>query len=596
MRYLTTSLFYLLIAFSLKAQAPNILLIIVDDQGYGDLSCHGNPDLPTPYLDELHRISTRLTDFHVSPTCSPTRAALMTGHVSNRTGVWHTIAGRSLLYEDETTLGDVFLENGYATGMFGKWHLGDNHPFRPMDNGFEHAVYHGGGGIFQGPDIWGNDYFDDKYFVNGKEKAFAGYCTDVWFNEAMDFMEEKRREEKPFFTYLATNSPHGPFWVEHRYSAPFANNPRIPNANFHGMIANLDENMGKMMAYLDRSGLRENTIVIFMTDNGTARGAELNKVSGLAKKGFNAGMRGLKNSRYEGGHRVPFFISWPKGGIEEGRNIDELTAHVDVLPTLIDLLDLKGMEELKFDGTSLKEILLNKESSLAKRTLITDTQRQENLEKWRMSAVMQDKWRLINGEELYDLNTDPGQQKDIAKKHPEMVEELRGEYEKWWRSLEKSANKMATISLCYEDEPTLIYVHDMHMDEGYNSVAWNQRMIREGFKSEGWFAVEALESGRYKFSLYRWVPELEVPIQAGIPAQPGVKGTSVITLTAGKALPIQKAGISIADKEMESEVKVNDVNKSFEVDLQKGKHQLRTWFQEAEGNSYGAFYVLVEKV
>lgn len=596
MRYLTTTIIYLLIAFSLKAQSPNVLLIIIDDQGYGDMSCHGNPDLPTPNIDRLFEQSTRLTDFHVSPTCSPTRAALMTGHVSNRTGVWHTIGGRSLLYEHETTLADVFSVNGYATGMFGKWHLGDNHPFRPMDNGFEHAVYHGGGGVFQGPDIWGNDYFDDRYFVNGEEKAFSGYCTDVWFREAMDFMEIQRRAEKPFFAYLSTNSPHGPFWVEDKYSAAFKDNPNVPNANFHGMIANLDENMGHLMNYLDRSGLRENTLIIYMTDNGTARGVELSKKTGLATKGYNAGMRGLKNSRYEGGHRVPFFISWPKGGIAAGRDIDQLTAHVDVFPSLIDLLDLKGGDQLKFDGNSLKEILLDEKATLAKRTLITDTQRQEHLEKWRMCAIMQDKWRLINGEELYDLRKDPGQQKNIAKKHPEMVAELRADYEEWWASLEESGKNMATISLCHDDSPSLIYVHDMHMDEGYNSVAWNQRMIREAYKSEGWFAVEALESARYKFSLYRWTPELAVPIRNGLPKQAAVAGTSVYELTAGKALPIQKAGISIAGQEKEGKVGANDISKSFEVQLEKGQHKLKAWFQEADGKAFGAYYVKVEKI
>ncbi|MEM6800031.1 MAG: arylsulfatase [Bacteroidota bacterium] len=596
MRYLTTTIIYLLIVFSLKAQSPNVLLIIIDDQGYGDMSCHGNPDLPTPNIDKLYEQSTRLTDFHVSPTCSPTRAALMTGHVSNRTGVWHTIGGRSLLYEHETTLADVFAVNGYATGMFGKWHLGDNHPFRPMDNGFEHAVYHGGGGVFQGPDLWGNDYFDDRYFVNGEVKAFSGYCTDVWFNEAMDFMEKQRRADKPFFAYLSTNSPHGPFWVEDKYSAAFKDKPNVPNANFHGMIANLDENMGSLLNYLDRSGLRENTLIIYMTDNGTARGVELSKKTGLATKGFNAGMRGLKNSRYEGGHRVPFFISWPKGGIEAGRDIDQLTAHVDVLPSLIELLNLEGVDQLKFDGTSLKEILLNPAAALAKRTLITDTQRQEYLEKWRMCAIMQDKWRLINGEELYDLRKDPGQQKDISKKYPELVAELRADYEKWWASLEESSKDMATISLCHKDEASLIFVHDMHLDEGYNSVAWNQRMIREGFKSEGWFAVEAMESARYKISLFRWTPDLGIPIQAGLPKQAAIAGTSVQELRAGKALPIQKAGIAIAAQEMEAKVNPGDISKSFEIQLEKGQHKLRTWFQEAEGKAFGAYYVLVEKL
>lgn len=597
LRFTTTCFLVLLILSFLKAQQPNVILVITDDQGYGDLSCHGNTELSTPNLDKLHAQSTRLTDFHVSPTCSPTRAALMTGHYSNRTGVWHTIAGRSLLYEHETTLADVFSANGYATGMFGKWHMGDNHPFRPMDRGFDHAVYHGGGGVFQGPDPWNNDYFDDTYYENGLEKPFAGYCTDVWFNEAMNFMETNRKADKPFFTYLATNAPHGPFWVADNYSESFKGKENIPNANFYGMLVNVDENMGRLMDYLDRTGQRENTLLIFMTDNGTARGLEQDKKTGLASKGFNAGMRGQKGSEYEGGHRVPFFISWPKGNIAADRDIDQLTAHVDVIPTMIDLLQLKASASLKFDGTSLKDVLMNSSSQLPKRTLITDSQRQENLEKWRKCAIMQGKWRLVNGEELYDISKDPGQQKDVAKKFPKVKAELRADYETWWEGILEDTKEMARISLCpQEDSQTLIYIHDMHMADGYNTVAWNHSMIRKGVKSEGWFAVEAPRTGIYKFSLYRWEPGLKQPIQAGIDAKPAVRGTSVYKLDAGVAQAIQTAGLSIGDFQKEKPVSASDTSVSFEVYLEKGAHELKTWFKEAEGKPFGANYVLVERI
>ena len=185
----------------LSASKPNVILIIIDDVGYGDLSMHGNPYVTTPNLDKLGSESVRLTDFHVNPTCSPTRAALMTGRYCNSTGVWHTIMGRSLLRADETTMADVFKANGYKTGMFGKWHLGDNYPFRPHDRGFDESLMHHGGGIIQGLDHWGNDYFDDTYYRNGEPEKFEGYCTDVWFTEAMKFIEGNK--DQPFFCSTA---------------------------------------------------------------------------------------------------------------------------------------------------------------------------------------------------------------------------------------------------------------------------------------------------------------------------------------------------------------------------------------------------------
>ncbi|MGI9240240.1 MAG: arylsulfatase, partial [Verrucomicrobiales bacterium] len=327
------------------AQRPNVIVVITDDQGYGDLGCHGNELIKTPNLDDLHSQSTRLTNFHVSPTCAPTRAALMTGRYANATGVWHTIMGRSILRRDEATIGRVFADAGYATGMFGKWHLGDNFPSRPEDMGFEHVVRHGGGGVGQLPDVWGNDYFDDTYWVNGTKKSFEGYCTDIWFSEALSFIESKRGQGQPFLAYLSTNAPHSPFLVGEEYKQIYADNPEVPNAAFYGMISNLDENVGRLLGKLESWGLGENTIVIFMTDNGTSAGYAGPKKDGGAAKGFNAGMRGKKGSEYDGGHRVPFFIRWPAGGVTAGRDIPTLTAHIDVLPTLMEYCGIDNRPE-----------------------------------------------------------------------------------------------------------------------------------------------------------------------------------------------------------------------------------------------------------
>ncbi|MDF9799345.1 arylsulfatase A-like enzyme [Catalinimonas alkaloidigena] len=390
---------------------PNVIVIITDDQGYGDIGFHGNNTIKTPTIDQFFQESVHASNFHVSPTCSPTRGALMTGRYTNRVGSWHTIAGRSFLFEDEKILPQIFAENGYATGMFGKWHLGDNYPFRPEDRGFQEVVRHGGGGITQGPDYWGNDYFDDTYWHNGELQGYEGYCTDVFFDESMKFIEAN--QEQPFFTYIALNAAHGPFHVPEEYYNMYKDEEQLleRQKRFYGMITNIDDNLKRLEQKLKELELDENTILIFMTDNGTAAGYSTRDGQ---EYGYNAGLRGTKNSEYEGGHRVPFAIRWKGGGIEGNKEIDQLLAHIDLLPTLVDLADLSWTETKKIDGKSFAPLLRGQAEDWKARTLIVDSQRTLNLVKWRKSAVMDDRWRLVNGEELYNINEDLGQKNNVA--------------------------------------------------------------------------------------------------------------------------------------------------------------------------------------
>ncbi|MBN2316206.1 MAG: arylsulfatase, partial [Sedimentisphaerales bacterium] len=433
-----------------RGKRPNVILVMTDDQGYGDLGCHGNPIIKAPHLNALYTQSVRLTNFHVGPTCSPTRAGLMTGHYCNRTGVWHTIMGRSLLRKDEVTMGDVFSASGYRTGIFGKWHLGDNYPFRPQDRGFDEVLIHGGGGVGQGPDYWGNDYFDDTYFHNDRPEKFTGYCTDVWFDGAIKFIEANKN--RPFFCYLSTNAAHSPYNVSKEYMKPYLDKGLLENqARFYGMITNIDENMGRLMRRLKELDMEENTILIFMTDNGTSG------------NGFNAGMRGKKGSEYDGGHRVPCFVRWPAGNLKGGKDIERLTAHVDLLPTFIDLCGLKKPHGLEFDGDSIAQLLTGDDEDWPDRTLVTDSQRIEHPEKWRKSAVMTDRWRLINGKELYDMKVDPGQKKDIADAHPQVVEKLRKAYEDWWADVSERFDEYCEIIIGSDKQnPTRLMSHDWH--------------------------------------------------------------------------------------------------------------------------------------
>ena len=272
----------LLIPLHVLAEAtpakPNVIVVMTDDQGYGDLACHGNPVLKTPNLDRLYAESVRFTDFHVSPFCTPTRAALMTGNHPGYTGAYRTSSGRTMMHPDEKTVGHLFAEAGYATGMVGKWHLGDNAPHRPQDRGFQDVLWHRCGGIGQASDYWGNDYFDDTYERatadnrQGTFEKFEGYCTDVWFREGLRFVENNR--DKPFFLYLAPNAPHGPYYVAPEWAKPYQDNEQVANANFYGMVANIDHNMGILRRRLKELELADSTILIFMTDNGTAAGAK----------------------------------------------------------------------------------------------------------------------------------------------------------------------------------------------------------------------------------------------------------------------------------------------------------------------------------
>jgi len=570
-------------------QRPNVVLVITDDQGYGDISAHGNPVLKTPALDELHGESIRLTDYHVSPTCSPTRGALMSGHFTNRAGPWHTIMGRSLLFRGEATLGDVFADSGYRTGMFGKWHLGDNYPYRPEDRGFHEVVRHGGGGVGQTPDYWDNAYFDDTYFHNGKPKKFEGYCSDVYFDSAKRFMEDSVVREKPFFAFISTNAPHSPFHVADRYWKPYLEKGLSEReAIFFGMVANIDENVGAIREWLEARGLQENTLFIFTTDNGTANGENV----------WNSGMRGKKGSEYDGGHRVPFFLHWPKAGLTEGRDVAQLSAHVDVLPTLIDLCGLEAPTNYFFDGRSLAPLIFQLPTAWPDRYLVTDSQRVEDPIKWRKSSVMTQRWRLINGKELYDMSTDPGQEKDIAAERPEMVKKLRGNYEAWWKSIEPAFSKFADLVLGNPAEnPARLTAHEWL--SGNRGVAWNQSAIRAGKVGSGYpgkWAVEVETAGTYRFSLRRWPEESKAALDDALPPGDPVPGLQAFRETPGKALKFQSAFLKVGDQSADKPVYSGQEGVDFSMELPAGKTFIEAHFTTTEGEKMAVYYIVVEKV
>ena len=576
-------------------ERPNVILILTDDQGYGDLSCTGNPVLKTPHLDQLYDQSVRLTDYHVDAMCSPTRAALMTGRYAARTGVWSTLRGRYIMRRDEITIADVFADSGYRTGIFGKWHLGDNYPYRPFDRGFRESLSFGGGVVGEIPDYWDNDNFTATYLRNGAPEQHSCYCTDVWFNEAMQFMGADRGN--PFFCYISTNAPHGPFNVHEKYSAPYLKQG-IPKqrARFYGMIANIDKNIGRLRQWLADNNLAENTILIFMGDNGTAMGTGIT-ADGFPTDGFNAGMRGKKTWVYDGGHRNACFIHWPTGKLTGGRDIDHIAAHIDILPTLIDLCELTP-PDVKFDGISLTPLLNNSSNNWPARTLFVHQQQIDHPKKYKDFAAMTDRWRLVHTgvwrepqHELFDHTRDPEQRRDIAEHHPDIVQNLREAYETWWTDISQKFGEYSEIAIgSNRENPTTLTAHSWHGKEGI----YNQWHVRQKERDNGFWAIDIEQDGEYEFELRRWPVEADTPICAALPGRTGVP--YVDDLLPGEALAIKTAKLQVGDIVQQKAVSEEDKCIAFQLSLKAGSTRVQTWFDDGIDAPPGAYYVYVKRI
>ncbi len=568
-----------------KENPPNVILILADDLGIGDLGCQGNPWLKTPKIDAFYQEAVRMTDFHVSPLCTPTRAALMTGQYPINNGAWATFKGRDALSEDASTIADIFKVNGYKTGLFGKWHLGDNYPSRPTDSGFDRAVQHLGGGVGELSDYWGNSYFDDVYYVNNQPKQFEGYCTDVWFKEATRFIAQNK--EDPFFVYLPLNAPHDPLIVAEKYAEPYKKleGKEISSANLYGMIANIDENFGKFHQYLEEQNLLENTILIFMSDNGTRFG-----YSRDGKFGYNKGYRGIKGDKEEGGHRVPFFIRWPDGKIAGGRDVNTNAAHVDLIPTLAALCHLSIPESTPLDGLDFSSSILSKESLASNRTIFL-----HNRQDWRppydenSTCIIKNQWRLINGTALYDITKDPQQHQNLADKYPEIVVQLLKENKVFLNSVKtnKTYSELPLNHIGSKEqlELKLTIQHAIGEDEGI----WKCEQVAEGMKNtNNTHAIYVEQEGDYLISLRRWPKECPGAIW-------DVPHENPKNLFQYKRITPTKAKISIANQILEKGIKPQEEEEVFTVHLQKGKTFLINDFIENE-TSYGVYYTYITQI
>ena len=491
---------------------PNVVVIITDDMGFGDLACHGNPVVRTPNLDKLSKEGVRLTNFYVSAVCSPTRASLLTGRYNYRTGVVDTYLGRSMMYADEVTLGEMLRWAGYRTGIFGKWHLGDNYPMRPGDQGFGESLVLKGGGLGQPSDLpGGNGYVDPVLLRNGKPQKTEGYVTNVLAGAAIDFITANRGE--PFFAYLAFNAPHEPLGQVpqeqyERYKAmdlqpskfvapgwPLPDKIDVDKiARVYSMVTNIDENVGRVLATLEKLRLADDTIVVFLTDNGPQQPR------------FNAGMRGLKGSPYDGGIRVPCFVRWPAGlGAASGSYVDRIAAHIDMAPTLLEACGVPRPPALSFDGTSLLPLLRGDVANDAwpDRTLYFQWHRGDAPEVERAFAARSQRWKLLqpagaNGAEfqpryeLYDLSAEQAETRNVADRHTEVVEEMLSGYRHWFESVtaaRASAAPRIVVGSPHEN-PVVLTRQD-----------WRGPRAGWGPKHQGHWDLDVAAAGDYELTL-----------------------------------------------------------------------------------------------
>ncbi|MEL0186807.1 MAG: arylsulfatase [Flavobacteriaceae bacterium] len=480
-------------------QKPNIILIITDDQGYGDIGYNGNPHIKTPNLDLLATNSMRFNNFYVSPVCAPTRSSLLTGRYSLRTGVTDTYNGGAMMSNDEITLAEILKENNYQTGIFGKWHLGDNYPFRPTDQGFHESLIHLSGGIGQVGDFTnyykGNrSYFDPILWHNNEQKKYEGYCSDIFTDEAIKFIEENKSNQ--FFCYLSFNAPHTPLQVPDKYYDLYKNvDPSVISESekismteknvldakrIYGMVTNIDDNVGKLVSKLKELNIDQNTILIFMTDNGPQ---QFRYVSNL---------RGLKSSVYNGGIKVPFYLSYPKIH-DAGLDIDNFSAHIDVLPSLLDLCDIETPKNIKIDGKNF----LNK--SREERSFFSYWTR-KSPELYQNMSLNKGNYKLVGNTnydspierfELFDIDNDPYEMENLIENKKELAIQMKLEMDNIYNELINSKNiknKPRIIIGSEFENPTYLNRNDASGQRGI----WAQNEIF------GFWRIKAL-SGKYNF-------------------------------------------------------------------------------------------------
>jgi len=560
-----------------SAKQPNVIVIMTDDQG-NNVGFQGNPHVTTPHIDKLAEQSVRLTNFHQMPMCTASRAALMTGKYAEQTGAWRTSLGRTLMRGDNFTIAEAFQTHGYATGQFGKWHLGDNWPMRPQDQGFDEVVGLRCGAVGQIADYWGNDYFDDTYYHNGEPKQYEGYCTDAFFSETIRFIEEKKDE--PFFIYLAPNITHLPLRVAEKYSQPHIEKGIDEKlATLYGMIDNLDENIGRLMACLKETRIDENTIILMTTDDGV-QGAAISRTPDY----WNMGMRGKKGSQEEGGHRVFAFLRWPGGKLRARTDNDTLIAVHDVYPTLLDLCGLDAPQDVEFSGRSFKPYLekpLNPADD--DRTIFFYYFNPKKLDqRENQNCVIWKNWRLLAGKHLYDISKDRMQENDVAAEYPDVVKKLTTEFDAYHAKGKPLVQEPVRFVLGAPQAPKVdLTSQDVYWTKDKSgSQAFGQSDATNLKQAHGPYKVSIARPGKYTFKLSRY------PLYTKLPFGKGGRKME-------NDFAIEKVRMSVAGQTVENAVTPEDTHTSFTLELKKGDADLDTALI-GDGKDGVAYFVTVE--
>ncbi len=584
-----------------ESQRPNVIVGHSDDQGIANLSGLGNPYISPPAIDQFAEQSVSLTDFHVCPLSTPTRSSIITGRYPIRNGAWATFKGRDVVSRfDGTTIAEVFQSGGYATALFGKWHLGDNYPSRATDCGFEHAVQHSSGGVGELSDYWGNTYFDDVYLYNNRPTQFSGYCTDVWFSQVERYLDKRDMsgDRRPFFIYLATNAPHSPHRAPEEYTKKYeevAAKGIIKDAGYYGQIENLDDNFGQLMNYLDVNNLADNTIVIFTTDNGAPP----------ANNPYTMGYRGGKSSPLEGGHRVPCFIRWNKRGVKGGDKVDGLAAHIDLIPTLASMcgIDIDKSYAPYLDGMDISQEILNRKTKSidpSRRLFIHHRQSQEQPFDVKNSVVMEGRWRLISGNQLFDVVEDRAQNNNVASEYPEVVERLSAankEFMSQTKEMPAYTDLVPQAIVGTEHQPISVLTIQHAMGSGPG--LWKSEQIAEGVRNgNSQYCVEFASDGSYSASFARWPREALRPNDSGMMlSTPSINPKEYFEY---KPLALKSVRLTIKTldgkvvKEYIRSVAKGDNEVVLKFDIAAGRYILDCQQSDAKG-SFGAYYIYLER-
>ncbi|MFC1563162.1 arylsulfatase, partial [candidate division KSB1 bacterium] len=470
---------------------PNVILIMTDDQGWGDVGSHGNEKIDTPVMDRLAADGVRFDRFFVSPVCAPTRASLMTGRYHLRTGTHGVTRGYENMRSEEVTIAEVLKAAGYATGCFGKWHNGAYYPYNPNGQGFDEFIGFCGGHL--------NNYFDMTLEYNGKPVKTKGYISDVLTDAAIRFIEKNK--DRPFFCYVPYNAPHSPFQVPDKYFDKYkARGFDDTLACIYSMCENLDDNISRILRCLDELKLSNNTIVLFLTDNGPNSDR------------YNGGMKGRKGSIHEGGVRVPLFIQWPEK-IKAGTTVKEITSHIDLLPTIVDLCGIEMPKTSPLDGVSLVPLLKGEAENLSERMIFTfGSPRGQSISV--SGSVRTQRWRAVRtGEswELYDMIIDPNQKNNVSKRYPKIMKKLSTAYETALKDVSKKGFDPLPIPIGYPQWPEVILPgHEAFLEplskEGISysgRAGWANDWIANWTSTEAypWWEVEVVKPGRFEVML-----------------------------------------------------------------------------------------------